>query len=261
VQFPPTAAAALIDVSEVTFAELLATLPGASVHREHGLQWVDTGLDDGALNGVQMVPDDGDDHVYVGAIAQAVTHFRGRGLPFHWRTGLRPEPVDAGRLLRLNGFALEDREPGMWADLDADLPAPSVDGLTIEAVRDDDALRDWTEVWGCGAPADVTARMYDVYRRLPQGDLDFSLGLIDGVPVATYYVFRTGSVAAIHQVVTLPAYRRRGIGAAMTAAAMLQAQAAGCHVAVLMASELGEPVYRRLGFRECCRVETYAWHP
>ncbi|HEY2793820.1 MAG TPA: GNAT family N-acetyltransferase [Micromonosporaceae bacterium] len=260
--FPPTAAAALIDLTEVAFAELLGTLPGATVQREHGLHWVDTGRPEGALNGVQMAPDDGDDHVFVGAIAQAVTHFRGRRLPFHWRTGLRPEPAEAGRLLTLNGFTMVDREPGMWADLDTPLPAPPpVQDLTIQPVRDDAALRDWTEVWGHDAPAEVTARWFDVYRQLPRRDLTFLLGTIGGVPVATCYLFRISGVAAIHYVVTLPAYRRRGIGAAMTIAAMRAAQESGCHVAVLMASALGEPVYRRLGFQECCRVDTYAWHP
>ena len=50
-------------------------------------------------------------------------------------------------------------------------------------------------------------------------------------------------------IATRAAFRRRGFGLAMSAA--LVAAAGDAPLAVLLASDEGEPVYRRLGFTTC----------
>jgi ribosomal protein S18 acetylase RimI-like enzyme len=256
-------AMAVLDAGKAAFAAMLGGLPGASRHGERGLWWVDAGVPDSDLNGVYVAPDSGDDEEYAAAAAEAVTYFRRCGRPFHWEVGLRPEPLDAGAILRGNGLRHVEDEPGMWLDLGSVAGDPaSVAGLDVRPVRDEDALRDWTRVWGSGAPPEVTARRFEVFRRLPYGpdrDLRMFVGYLGGTPVATCYLFLTGGVAALHHVVTDPRYRRRGIGAAMTDAAVRHARDAGCRIAVLTASPYGIGVYRRLGFRECGVVGTYEW--
>jgi len=39
------------------------------------------------------------------------------------------------------------------------------------------------------------------------------------------------------------------------------AKNAGYEVAVLEASEMGLPIYRKLGFRELCEFRTFTWSP
>ena len=62
-------------------------------------------------------------------------------------------------------------------------------------------------------------------------------------------------------VCTVERARRRGIGAGITLAALREARDLGYSVGVLGSSEMGYPVYRRLGFEEYCRIGLYEWRP
>jgi ribosomal protein S18 acetylase RimI-like enzyme len=126
-----------------------------------------------------------------------------------------------------------------------------------------DALRHHPAV-GCGAPAEVIEAWYQVYATLPygpDGGLRLFVGMLADEPVATAYVHLVEDAAIVHYVVTLPEFRRRGIGAVMTEFAVREARAAGCRVAVLTASPLGAGLYRQLGFRETGLASNYLWSP
>ena len=81
---------------------------------------------------------------------------------------------------------------------------------------------------------------------------------IDGVAVAAAALFVGAGVAGIYNVCTVPEARGRGIAGAVTAAALDEGAARGCRLAVLGSSEMGYPVYRRLGFRDVSRLRSYA---
>jgi predicted GNAT family acetyltransferase len=61
---------------------------------------------------------------------------------------------------------------------------------------------------------------------------------------------RVGEGVGIFNVATPAAERGRGLGAAVTSCALERAFGDGCTYAFLQTSTLGEPVYRRLGFRD-----------
>jgi ribosomal protein S18 acetylase RimI-like enzyme len=75
------------------------------------------------------------------------------------------------------------------------------------------------------------------------------LGFAGGKPVATSARIRTGDVAGIYFVSTLPAFRRRGFGDAMTRRAISDGRSTGCTMAYLQASKMGRPIYEKMGFR------------
>ena len=57
-------------------------------------------------------------------------------------------------------------------------------------------------------------------------------------------------VAAVFGVATVPAYRRRGLGRAMTLAVLHEGARRGADLAFLNPSDSGDPVYRALGFTD-----------
>ena len=72
---------------------------------------------------------------------------------------------------------------------------------------------------------------------------------LDGLPVGSSVAIRTGDVSGVYAVGTLPEARGRGVGTAVTWAAVAAGSAWGCDVIVLQASEMGLALYERMGFR------------
>jgi predicted acetyltransferase len=63
----------------------------------------------------------------------------------------------------------------------------------------------------------------------------------------------------IANVTTVPDERGRGLGRAVTLAAMHAGARAGASIAVLHSTEMGHGVYRKLGFTEFARYRTAIW--
>jgi predicted N-acetyltransferase YhbS len=69
-------------------------------------------------------------------------------------------------------------------------------------------------------------------------------GAVVGTGVATF----NGPVAWIGTIWVDPAWRRRGLGRALTIATIEAAEVAGCRTFVLVATRVGQPLYEGLGF-------------
>ena len=202
-----------------------------------------------------------------GVILASLERFRAHKVPGSWHVGPSMRPPDLGERLLAHGFDYGGDDIGMAADLLAlreDLRLP--EGFTVERVRDERSLAAWTDTLAAGfgeGPAEAEW-VGEMYRRIGLGDdlpWRHYLGRLGGEPVATSTLFLAAGVAGIYFVFTVEAARRRGIGAAVTLAALDDAREAGWRVGVLGSSEMGYPVYRRLGFREYCRIGIYEYHP
>jgi ribosomal protein S18 acetylase RimI-like enzyme len=87
------------------------------------------------------------------------------------------------------------------------------------------------------------------------------LARVDGRPVATALGLLAGEGIVIVNVATVPDARGRGIGRAVTLAAMHAGADAGATIAVLQSTEMGHGVYQRLGFEEYGRYRVLARLP
>jgi len=189
------------------------------------------------------------------------------GVPGSWHVGPSMRPPDLGERLVAHGFEYGGDDIGMAVDLPT-LPeeVPVSEGFSVERVRDEARLAEWIEALGSGfGEGPVEAEWVgEVYRKLgfeDEGLWRHYLGRLDGTPVATATLFFGAGVAGVYFVCTVERARRRGIGAAVTLAALREARDLGYTVGVLGSSEMGYPVYRRLGFEEYCRIGLYEWRP
>jgi ribosomal protein S18 acetylase RimI-like enzyme len=75
------------------------------------------------------------------------------------------------------------------------------------------------------------------------------VGYLDGEAVATAAMFFGKRSAGLYHVATIPAARGRGIGSAITYAALREGVRRGYRLAVLIATPMGVNIYRKLGFQ------------
>lgn len=163
--------------------------------------------------------------------------------------------------LKKFGFGYSDTTPGMAVELNAlSESALKVDGLEFKIADDDKSAWVWTEVFtqGYGLPLGMEPSIFETWgsmgRDLP---LRNYIGYLNGKPVATSCLFLGGGAAGIYSVSTLPDFRGKGIGAAMTVKPLLDAQEMGFRIGTLQSSDMGFDVYKRLGFRHLCQIENY----
>ena len=148
--------------------------------------------------------------------------------------------------------------PGMAADLRAlreDSAPPA--GLEITPVVDEAGLWQWVAAMGPAFDDESRRAHFELYASLGLGaDLPWRhyLGRLEGAPVAAASLFLGAGVAGIYNVAVEPRVRRRGIGSAITLAALRAARDEGFATVVLQSSGAGVRLYQRLGFVECCRM-------
>lgn len=149
-----------------------------------------------------------------------------------------------------HGLTRAERQPLMVRHRDEGEPEARADGgLRVRPVAADEMeLYARTVADGFGAPHGVFAVLAEPALADVDG-MTFYLAELDGVPVGTGMTATCGEVTGIYVVATVPAVRRQGHGRALTLELVRAGFAAGAGSCYLYASELGESVYRSLGFR------------
>jgi GNAT superfamily N-acetyltransferase len=190
-------------------------------------------------------------------------HIAARGAPALWWVGPHAATPDLGARLGSFGLKPVGEAPGMALDLDALEPRPSVPaGLSITAAATSESRRIWARTAAIGTGASPAAA--DALAEIEAG-LDSAadperlrlIGYAAGVPVAAAALVTTAGVAGVYAVATMPDARKKGIGAAMTLAALAEGRRRGCRVGVLQSSAMGHPLYGRMGFRDVCAYRLF----
>jgi len=201
-------------------------------------------------------------------IRHAVDAFRNAGASATWSVGPLTTPADLPDRLLAHGFRLDHDLPWMAADLALLPPLARPQELEIQRVTSRALHEAWltamVEGFESNDNQDSRLTLDTLGRRDPnrrEGPWVRFAGRFQGRPVASSGLILAGGIAGVYNVATLPAFRRRGFGGAMTHAAMRHARTLEYRVAVLGTSELGRGVYERLGFRDVCTSRDYLWEP
>lgn len=261
----PALMVAAVEANNAAFYRSTGRAAGAEERADADVHWILGTSPVPAHNSVVRanLPSDAADAI----IAEVRDRLQARGVAGAWHLTPSMRPTDLGVRLAAHGFAYRGDQIGMAADL-RQLPAarPLPPGCDLVRVRDDAMLSAWRSVMGqgLGGTARVLDWVEDTFRRIGYDDdtgWRHLLGYVHGQPVASASMLCDDGVAGIYFVATIPAARRQGIGYGITHAALQDALARGCSVGVLTSSELGRPVYERLGFRDACRIGYYEWTP
>jgi ribosomal protein S18 acetylase RimI-like enzyme len=166
-----------------------------------------------------------------------------------------PETLDELQpVIEEAGLTERDVVPGMVLDPIPDGRHAAPEGLEIRQVSDPQGVSDLirTGAVGMGVPVE----RLEVWRPAllagtagPEPRNSSYVGYVEGKPVATSTRITTGDVAGIYFVNTLPEFRRRGYGESMTWRAIEDGRSSGCAISYLQATEMGRPIYERMGFR------------
>ena len=208
-------------------------------------------------------------------VAETLDAVRATGRPFTWSV----DPFASPRLpsaLRAAGLKDGGRLPLMRADLDAEVePKPVLGELEIRRVTTEEEFAEFTaiiagiwqppapcvtEFFGRAAPG-ILGLGAGPRALSPQTPFRSYVGYLRGEPVCTAQTALLHGVAGLFNIVTTAGFRMRGFGSAMTRAVMRDARDEGYRTAVLQASPMGEPVYRRLGFTQCGRYLEFTVEP
>jgi ribosomal protein S18 acetylase RimI-like enzyme len=238
-----------------TLQHLGSALPSGWSRWQNGVLASVTGAEESVLN-VVLVASEG---VADTPICELLDEVRATGLPHC----LQAAPGDAERLGRMalaRAMAPEEPIPLMVLDdlstLDRD--AQLAHGLVVrELAPEEAALHPEVASKGFEAPIEPMIHVTPESVLAARGVRCY-IGEVDGRPVSTGLGVTVGSHVGLLAIATLPGYRRRGYGAALTARALIDGYADGGSWAWLQSSDAGFAVYERLGFRTVERSAN--WH-
>ncbi|MGP4045912.1 GNAT family N-acetyltransferase [Streptomyces sp. 2A115] len=172
-----------------------------------------------------------------------------RGLP--WSIRLRGEPdAEIVDLAAAHGLTTLTRQPFMLLPLEGARPVPEFDAITSVRLLRNAEYETFATVLGAafGAPPAVITSLYTPLV-LGRPFVSAYLAEVDGVPAAAGLAILTERHVGLANIGTLPDYRRRGLGRAVTETILRDALAAGAHTAYLHSTDEAVPLFERAGFR------------
>lgn len=170
-----------------------------------------------------------------------------RGMPHEvWIQEDVAEPLRA--LLEQRDFIAQDWVEPVMAIEPIVQSRPPPEGVAIREVTDAEALEDQIAAQVAGGLPEGPIRMFMTPTFVGRDDIRCFTAYLDGRPVGHSIAIHTGDVAGVYSVGVAESVRGRGVGTAVTWAAVEAGREWGAGLVVLQSSKMGFGVYRRMGF-------------
>jgi GNAT superfamily N-acetyltransferase len=179
-------------------------------------------------------------------------------IPFRWFVDARDKQIIA--TLEQQRFEHQTSYPAMIMDLDKVKIETYGTGIELQEVSSH-SLEAWLSIvctsYSIKDQDQFAHFITYLIERADISRLRFYIGLYQGVPATASMTIQHGDTLGLHWVATLPEYRGKGLGFAISHKPLLDAVDAGCKQAILLASDMGKPVYERIGFKEYALYNVY----
>jgi len=172
-------------------------------------------------------------------------------VPAWWVINPESTPNNLKEILLAKGFVcLGDDEPGMALSLDNVLNYPDCpSNIKVSKVQSLEEFKDWVHVVNKALHGWDLLTTNKYYSWITTNNLDLYLAHYEGVPVATSATIHNGTNGSIEFVSTLSEYRKRGIGTAVSVAAICGLREKGLSLVTLRSCSEAIHMYRKLGFK------------
>lgn len=126
--------------------------------------------------------------------------------------------------------------------------------LCIRQVENNKTLSDWSNLLGTGFWSnypDVGIPLYNVYESIYNHNnrIRLFIAYVNDIPAATSMAFGATAGGGIYLVYVKAEFRKHGLGALMTKEAEQWCFQQGHETVILQATQMGEPVYKRIGYK------------
>lgn len=190
-------------------------------------------------------------------IDATLTEYRALGVRYRWRLDNTSRPLDLGARLERRGL-INSPGVGVARTTAGPLPPPPA-GVTVEEI-DAGSIDLFSQVMAAGW--DVPVAQVAGYHRLTLADparrQRYLLARVGDEPAATSTMFVLEQSVMLQGGVVLPAFRRRGLYAAMVHARLAIAAALGRPLAICHArGDTSAPILAALGFATVASFHTY----
>ena len=179
-----------------------------------------------------------------------IDRFCSRNVPCFWWSGPVNHDQQVASILETRGFVKAVEGAAMAIDL-ANCPTSNQVVAEIVEVESESQMSDWCSTCTAAFEFDdaLSGWWHELFTSIPHGSpspLTHFLASVDGKPVGTASAFIEDGVVGLASVGVRPEFRRRGIGSAITLAALDAARNLGCRLGVLFSSPMAVPCTRGL---------------
>lgn len=183
---------------------------------------------------------------------------RNRGYSLHLR---RHMDSDLENLCRSPEMMKISESPGMAIHDPIVIKELSAD-FKIKRIEDEPGAVDFSTVAinsyrSLGMPVETGKKIFETPERMLRPYNHLVVAYLNENPVSCAMLIFSHSIAGIYWVGTIESARKKGLAETCTAAVTNEAFRRGAGCVILQASKFGEPIYRRLGFKEFTR---YPWY-